>query len=209
MLSEEFGVRSTRVSRLPIAGVDTDRFSPRDTTAARNGGEVVTVGTIARLSEEKGLFDLLSCAETLGPEFQFEVIGEGEQRDALERNAPDNVTFVGSVDNRELPARLAGFDVYFQPSKHEGLCMTVIEAMSCGVPVVASEVGGIPESVVPGTTGFLCGSGDVDCFVSHIQELASDEKLRQEMGNAGRTRVVKRYSQSELVNKFEEVISTT
>lgn len=209
MLSEEFGIQSTKVSRLPIAGVDTDQFSPRITSATRDGGDVVTVGTIARLTEEKGLFDLLDCAEVLGSGFQFEVIGEGEKRDALEQNAPDNVTFVGPVDNREIPTRLARFNIYFQPSKYEGLCMTVVEAMSCEVPVVASEVGGIPESVVSGTTGFLCDSGDVDCFVSHIQDLASDKELRQEMGSAGRARVIKRYSQSELVNRFEEVSKHT
>jgi glycosyltransferase involved in cell wall biosynthesis len=208
MLSEDLEVPPSKISQLPIAGVDTDRFAPT-TPSKRSGDDAITVGTIARLVEQKGLFDLIQCAESLGDRYQFDVIGKGERRRELERSAPSNVTFLGTVEDHELPERLASYDIYFQPSKHEGLCMTVIEAMSCGLPVVASTVGGIPESVVPGTTGYLCDPGDIDCFSTHLKELGSDPELRRDMGMAGRDRVIEHYSQSVLVEKFESVIHQT
>lgn len=208
MLSDDFGIENAKISQLPIAGIDTDLFSPHDSPDT-NRENVITVGTIARLTEEKGLFDLLKCAETLGPEFQFKVIGQGEQRDLLEQRAPNNVEFIGLVDSKDIPSRLASFDIYFQPSKYEGLCMTVIEAMSCGLPVVASEVGGIPESVVPETTGYLCEPGEIDCFTTSLDKLGADPELRQRMGSAGRERVIDKYSRSVLVEKFEEVVART
>lgn len=207
MLIEECAISSTNISQLPIAGIDTHRFVPR--CLENNTKSIISIGTIARLVEQKGLFNLLRCAEMLGGQYQFEIIGQGEQHDELERRAPDNVSFLGSVPDSELPKQLREFDIYFQPSKHEGLCMTVIEAMACGLPVVASSVGGITESVVPGETGYLCEAGDIECFCNRLQQLRADPDLRNEMGAAGRHRVQTRYSQAVLVDRFEQVLMKT
>jgi glycosyltransferase involved in cell wall biosynthesis len=207
MLIEECDISSTNISQLPIAGIDTHRFAPR--CLENNTKSIISIGTIARLVEQKGLFNLLRCAEMLGGQYQFEIIGQGEQHDELERRAPDNVSFLGSVPDSELPKQLREFDIYFQPSKHEGLCMTAIEAMACGLPVVASSVGGITESVVPGETGYLCEAGDIECFCNRLQQLRADPDLRNEMGAAGRHRVQTRYSQAVLVDRFEQVLMKT
>lgn len=207
MISEKFGISSHNISQLPIAGIDTKEYDPKCFDS--NIEEQLKIGTIARLVEEKGVFDVISCAESLGNQFQFEVIGEGEQRPELTNQAPANVTFHGAVDNDSIPNYLSNFDIYFQPSKHEGLCMTVIEAMACGLPVVASSVGGITESVVPGETGYLCEAGDIECFCNRLQQLRADPDLRNEMGAAGRHRVQARYSQAVLVDRFEQVLMKT
>lgn len=207
MLVAKFDISGTNISQLPIAGVDTHRFSPR--RRENNNKPIISIGTIARLVEQKGLFDLLRCAEVLGDQYQFKIIGQGEQRDELEQSAPDNVSLLGSVPDADLPEYLQNFDVYFQPSKHEGLCMTVIEAMACGLPVVASSVGGITESVVPGETGYLCEAGNIDCFCDRLQQLRSAPDLRSEMGTAGRQRVQSQYSQAVLVDRFEQVLIKT
>lgn len=204
MLADCLEIPSSKVTQLPIAGVDTGRFSPQDIEESR--GDSITVGTIARLVEQKGLFELLHCAEILGNEYQFEIIGQGEQRRELEQQAPDNVTFLGAIEDEELPEHLASCDIYFQPSKHEGLCMTVIEAMACELPVVASAVGGITESVVPGETGFLCPPKDVDCFRRRLKQLGNDADLRTRMGKRGRDRVTQKYSAEALTNAFRDVI---
>jgi len=81
--------------------------------------------------------------------------------------------------------------------------------MACGLPVVASRVGGITESVIPDETGYLCNSGDIDCFCNHLEALAIDHKLRRKMGSAGRDRVVSRYSKSVLATKFREALHQT
>lgn len=204
IVSDDLGIQSSKVTQLPIAGVDTTRFAPQNLDKTQNNP--ITVGTVARLVEQKGLFDLLRCGKMLGNKYQFEIIGQGEQRHELEKRSPDNVTILGTIEDEELPERLSSYDIYFQPSKHEGLCMTVIEAMSCGLPVVGSSVGGIPESVLPATTGYLCEPGDIDCFTTRLVELGSDPELRKKMGAAGRERVIVSYSQSVLVEKFEQVI---
>lgn len=203
MVTEEYGVPPSKVSVLPIAGVDTDTFRPLD-VAPLDGD--VPVGTVGRLTPEKGYEDLFRCARRLGDRFQFHVAGDGPEREWMEADRPDNVTLHGAVPTDEIPAFLNGSDVYFQPSRREGLCMTVIEAMACGLPVVGSAVGGITESVEPGETGFLCEAGDVECFCRRLEALAEDPTRRREMGTAGRKRVRDRYTQAELVGRFRETV---
>ena len=202
MLQKQFDISPRKISVLPIAGVDTTRFCPGDKGHSEQCKEQTEVITIGRLVEQKGYFDLIECARRVGAEFQFQVIGTGKLREELEQEAPENVTFLGHVDDDVLLNTLSSGDIYFQPSKHEGLCMTVIEALSCELPVVASSVGGITESVVSGETGYLCNPGDIDCFCENLRKLGSDDKLRLNMGSEGRQQVVSKYSQSALVSEF-------
>ena len=203
LLQNTYGISSSKTTVLPIAGIDTSEYSPM---ADQNSEDGISVGSVGRLSPEKGFDNLIECAYQLESEYQFHIAGDGNQREWLESHVPENVTLHGRIPNREIPEFLNQHDIYFQPSKTEGLCMTVIEAMSCALPVVASEVGGIPESVVPETTGYLCDPSDIDCFTARLEELGSNPELRREMGTAGRERVINRYSQSVLVEKFEEVV---
>lgn len=206
MLQTEYEVPNSKISVLPIAGIDTKSFRPFDidTTEAE-----VAIGTVGRLTPEKGFDDLLRCARRLGPPFQFYIAGDGPEREWLEANAPENVTIRGKIPNEDIPEFLNRVDAYFQPSKREGLCMTVIEAMACGLPVVGSRVGGITESVVHGETGYLCAAGDIDCFCRHLKTLASDRGRRRKMGSAGRERVAARYSKSVLADAFREAVEQT
>lgn len=194
----DLGVPDNKISILPIAGVDTDVYKP--TNQSRNG-ECIKVATVGRITPEKGYDDLLECARTL-KSFEFEIAGDGSKRTELQEVAPENVTFHGPVPSEQIPDFLNRSEIYFQPSRNEGLCMTVIEAMACGLPVVASAVGGISESVVDKKTGFLCDSGDIDCFNQHIRKLGRDDELRAEMGEMGRERITSHYSRSELRKQF-------
>lgn len=198
-----YRVPESKIAVLPIAGIDTETYHPLD---MERNSDLTSVGSVGRLTPQKGFDDLLRCAQRLGSDFQFHIAGDGSERQRLETSAPENVTFHGTIANKTIPEFLNRNDIYFQPSKREGLCMTVIEAMSCGLPAVASDVGGIPESVIPGTTGYLCGSGDIACFSTHLEELGSNPELRKSMGTAGRDRVLDQYSQSVLIEKFEQVI---
>jgi glycosyltransferase involved in cell wall biosynthesis len=203
MLVSEYDLSEDKISVLPIVGVDTSIFQPVEMEPLSGS---IAVATVGRLSEAKGYDDLIDCARRLGPEYQFHVAGDGSLRDWLETEAPENVCFHGTISNGNVPDFLNGADIYFQPSKYEGLCMTVIEAMSCGLPVVASAVGGITESVVPGETGYLCERGDVGCFCSRIEALSRDSERRAEFGRGGRERVLSKYSMTELTNGFREVV---
>jgi glycosyltransferase involved in cell wall biosynthesis len=205
VLLEDYGVDPGVVSTLPIAGVDTEEFAPEAGAGnvATDGVRVVTVG---RVADQKGYPALLECARCLGEDFRFHVGGTGATLDAYKRESPSNVTFHGKIPKEELPAFYADADIYFQPSRWEGLCMTVIEAMACGRPVVASAVGGITESVVDGETGYLCPPGDVECYCEQLRTLARETDGREAMGKAGRKRAKDEYSAAVLRDGFIEAV---
>lgn len=203
MLVNSIGVPEQKISTLPIAGVDTDRYQSIDIESFKGN---TTISTVGRITVEKGHDDLIRCARKSGSKFQFYIAGSGRKRAQLEANAPDNVTFCGEIPNERIPEFLNKSDIYFQPSKQEGLCMAVIEAMACELPVVASSVGGITESVVPEETGYLCDSGEIECFSRRLEQLEENPALRERMGTAGRKRVVSRYSQAELANQFRKAV---
>lgn len=203
MVETTYGIHESKISVLPIAGVDTGRFCPSYQPKAKKN---TSIGTVGRLTPEKGYKDLVSCAEILGEKFQFHIAGDGPERDWLEANSPPNITLHGSIPNHMIPKFLNQHHIYFQPSKTEGLCMTVIEAMACELPVVASQVGGIAESVNHEQTGFVCPSGSIKCFCNYLENLAENEVLRDRMGSAGRRRVKARYSQSALAQEFRKTV---
>ncbi|GAA1322661.1 glycosyltransferase [Streptomyces sanglieri] len=198
----EWGVEEQRITTLPLAGIKTDEYPTVGHTTA---SDTIRVGTVGRLTETKGYLELLECAKAL-PDYEFHVVGDGPLADRL-RDSPSNVVWHGETSPRELKQRLWGsFDVYFQPSRYEGLCITAIEAMASGLPVVASEVGGLTESVVHGETGFLVPQGDIEGYCSRIEELANDPELRARLGGAGKRRVAERYSAEALAEQFRAAV---
>jgi glycosyltransferase involved in cell wall biosynthesis len=147
----------------------------------------------------------------LDDRFEFHVIGDGPLRDELcalaSDHAPNSVTFHGERPPDKIPSFLNKLDVYFQPSRREGLCITVIEAMACGLPVVGSNAGGISESVVHGETGLLASADDIDKHCEHLRTLGEDDALRQQYGRASRLRVEECYSAEALREKFLDAVS--
>ncbi|QSG05100.1 glycosyltransferase [Halapricum desulfuricans] len=201
----ESGVPPEKVHRVPIAGIDLDEYEP----VSHGPRDTVTVGTVGRLAAQKNMHAVLDVAASLQNEpLEFRIAGEGPQRDELEKRiraeSIDNVTLEGFVDS--VPHFLSGLDVYFQPSVREGLCVTVVEAMAAGLPVVGSAVGGITETVVPGETGMLEEPSSTDAFVDDILELSTDYEMRATYGTAGRERVAEHYSRERLVKEFLEVV---
>lgn len=201
---ERDGIQEEKISVLPLAGIDTEFFSP--TAGETSSDSNVHIGTLGRLVAQKGYPELNNCAEKLGSGYQFHVFGDGPRRSDFEANAPENVTYHGYIENQTLPERLSSCDIYFQPSRYEGLCITVIEAMACGLPVVASAVGGITESVVPEKTGFLTEPGDIKGFCTHLQKLGDSPELRSEFGETARERVIQHYSAEALAKAFLEAL---
>jgi len=210
MLVSERKVPAKKIAVLPIVGVDTTQFRQRNDEISFANDRPVQIGTVGRLVHQKGYDYLLETAVQLEEKAHFHVIGNGDLRleleNTIERNGINNVTLHGKVPYEELAQFLSSFDIYFQPSRYEGLCMTVIEAMSIGLPVVASETGGIQESVVGGETGFLVPPGKIECYVKRISELIENEDKRSHFGERGRERVIDSYSQTALVENFLELV---
>jgi glycosyltransferase involved in cell wall biosynthesis len=169
-----------------------------------NTGDRPTVLTIARMVEEKGLDDLLRAAVQV-PGAQFLLAGDGPLRGTLEGLAmalgvADRVFFLGyREDTDDL---LSDCDLFVLPSYNEGLPLAILEAMAAGRAVVASEAGGIGESVVHGETGWLVPPGNPGRLAESIRCLLEDSQLAQRFGEAGRARVLESFSVNAMVEHF-------
>lgn len=153
------------------------------------------VTQVSWIIPEKGIADLLAAARLVisqNPSVHFAFVGEGRRREryirqATELGLEDHVTWTGQVDDPMAEGVYAAADVVCQASRWEEVFGYVIaEAMSCSKPLVATRVGGIPELVEDGKSGFLVNRGDVRALADRILELAADRELREQMGRAGR-----------------------
>jgi glycosyltransferase involved in cell wall biosynthesis len=185
-----------RPSRVIALGIDLERFeSPRP--ALRS--EAPLVGNVARLAPQKDHRTLIEAAR-LVPEAEFVVAGDGELRAELERVARGaRVRFLG--ERGDVPEVLASLDVFAFPSLFEGLCLAVIEAQAAGVPVVATPVGGIRETVVDGETGLLVPARDPAALAAAIRRLLEDREAARAMAAEARRRVRARFSVERMVDE--------
>ena len=160
----------------------------------REPAEGVTLGYAGRLVALKGVAVLLRAFARLAaerPEVRLEIVGEGPEEGELRRLAAElgvaeRVVFTGW--SGDVAAAMRGWDIAVLPSLEEAFGLAAAEAMACGVPVVGSRVGGLPEVVVEGATGFLVAPGDPDALHARLRDLAADPALRRAMGAAGHAR---------------------
>jgi glycosyltransferase involved in cell wall biosynthesis len=155
----------------------------------RSGVPVIV--SIARFSPQKDQGLLLRALAEIVPPVRATFVGDGPTRLPLEAEAArlnlrDRVTFLG--ERRDVTAILAEAQIFALPTKWEGFPLSILEAMRAGLPVVASEVGGVAEAVTHGETGFLVPTGDHMAFHSALSALIEDGALRRRMGEAGRKR---------------------
>lgn len=204
-LAEQFERSNDKIRTVPIGGIRPEEYD----VVNHEGTSDLTVGTVGSLTEQKNHTAVLDVAAALRDhDLTFEIVGDGDLRNDLirrrSREGLSNVTFHGSVT--DVPQFLSTVDIYFQPSHYEGLCITVLEAMAAGLPIVGSDVGGIGNNVEDGQNGFLCEPNDVDGFASAILTLASDPELRARFGDSGRKIVTENHTQEILVSEFERSI---
>ncbi len=169
----------------------------------RTGERVV--GSAVRLLPLKGLVYLLRAIASLRAEFPnliLEIAGSGPQLARLEREAQalrlsEAVRFLGWVE--KLAPVLARWEVFALPSLEEGFPVAGLEAMAAGLPVVASAVGGIPELVENGRTGWLVPPGDPEALAGRLRQLLRDPEAQEVMGIAGHARVRKCFTAEQMV----------
>lgn len=199
------GVPPEKVHQLPIAGINPGNFM----LTSHEPKEQVIVGTVGQLDPVKNTSVILELAEIVeDTPIEFRIAGDGSERDNLEQRVREiqNVTLNGFIAPENVPEFLSELDVYFQASLREGLCITVIEAMAAGLPVVASNVGGITEAVIEGKMGMLEEPTAPSAFAQDILELSGDPERRSALGTTGRERVERYYSQEILVEEFKSTI---
>lgn len=183
---------------------------------ARGTGRPVTLLFLGLVGRRKGLFDLLEAfarARDLHPGMRLVVGGNGETeaaaRQARELGLEDAVGFEGWVGPAEKAGLLDAADVYVLPSYNEGLPMSVLEAMAYGLPVITTDVGGLPELVADGVHGRMIRPGDVAALTAAILELARDPGARRRMGRAGRLRVQDEYSRDAVLPRLADLYASS
>lgn len=172
------------------------------------------VGIVAALRSEKNhdLF-LESARRTLDaiPEARFVVAGDGPERERLEaltaeKQITQQVHFIGSTP--DIPGVLSMMDVFSLTSHNEAKPVSILEALSCQRPVVATAVGSVNESVVEGVTGYLVDAGDSHAMADRWVKLLSDETLRQQMGTDGRDHVIEHSSLDSMTTGYMELVES-
>jgi glycosyltransferase involved in cell wall biosynthesis len=183
-------------------GVDTSRFAPG--FAGRDGREI-TIGVAKGLYSYSGIDTLIRALASLGSPSKLRIAGDGPERGryralAEELGMAGKVEFMGSLSTKEMPDFFASLDIYCAPSLEESFGVSVLEASSSGLPVVASRVGGLPEVVEEGTSGLLVEPKRPEALARAIGSLVADPGLRRSMGVAGRAFVMRRYGMDACVD---------
>lgn len=200
-------------------GIDLARYTPTDRGAAKRAigfsSDKPLVGTVVRLSPTKGLETFIDAAADLAShntELQFVIFGdvayesEAAYRESLQerikrRGLSGRMRMPGLT--RNAPLALAAMDVFVHPAVWDVLPQAVLEAMAMEVPVVASNVGGVPEQVVDGVTGILVPPKDPGAIVRAVEKLLSDPGVGEKMGIAGRRRVEQEFTVARYLDGVE------
>jgi len=207
--------------RVIRTGVNPETFSPRKedehTIHFANPLRILTVG---RLSPEKGQVFLLQALKALKDRrlaFRCTIVGDGPLRSRLIETVKslglaDRVNFTGAVGQDKLHDHYRNADIFVLPSLSEGLPVVLMEAMACGLPIVASRITGIPELVSEGKHGLLVTPGKPETIADALQSLADDPSRRVAMGECAREFVCERFdirvSAAELADVFKEYLPT-
>lgn len=198
-LSRSFHVPSHKIkviyNAIPLAEFDAPALPSAEMETMEANKQPIVL-TVARLDAQKGHEFLLNAIADI-PDANFLLAGNGVEQGRLEAMARDlgiseRVSFLGF--RTDIPALLASCSLFVLPSLYEGFSLSVLEAMASGKPVVATAVGGTPEAVVDGVTGYLVPPGNADSLARAIRELLSDPALAHKMGLAGRERVQASFS---------------
>jgi glycosyltransferase involved in cell wall biosynthesis len=172
------------------------------------------VGNVGALAAHKGHHDLIEAATLVlrhVPDARFVIVGDGELRAALEKQIKDkhlerHVFLAGfRADVLEL---VKGFDIFAASPVHEGMCLTLVDAMAAGKPAVCTRAGGIPEVMVDGETGFIVEPHDTEAMADRIVRLLQDEDLRRTMGAAAQARARERFTVERMAAELEALYRT-
>lgn len=178
-------------------GVDVELFRPRVSATGDGPLQLLFVG---RLTRQKGVDVLIKSLHLIKEEVSIEaqMVGDGDKRSELEMlvkqlGLKDRVTFLGWRTREEIPTYYQRADIFVLPSRDEGMPNVVLEAMACGLPVIATRIAGNEELVREGETGLLVPCENSLALAQALAKLSGDEALRKRMGEAGRLLVQERF----------------
>jgi len=211
-VSDDTGERCKNIGWLPDRkikriwnGIDVDRFH---FTGPANA---LTAITVSRLSPEKDLVTMLEAVKFVVnqiPQFHLIIVGDGPERKTLEQktatlNLESHVTFLG--ERNDIPDLLSQAGFYVSSSLTEGISLTLLEAMSVGLPVVTTAVGGNPEIVQQPETGILVPSANASKLADGIIDMCHQRNEWPQIGQNARTRVEQHFNIRSMIKKYESI----
>ncbi|HMN60224.1 MAG TPA: glycosyltransferase [Anaerolinea sp.] len=187
--------------------VDPGFFTP---PAERSNNPRFTILNTGSLVWVKGYEYALSSIRLLvdsGVDAEFHIIGDGPERQRIlytiqDLGLEDRVALLGKLPPTQVRDHLQQADVFMLSSLSEGISNAVLEAMACGLPVVTTDCGGMREAVTDGVEGFVVPVRDPDAMANALLKLALNPSLREQMGTAGRDRVLKDFYLSDQISDF-------
>jgi len=219
-LRDSIGLPSKKIVHI-CNGVDTKKFMPIgselsvDRGSELSGSGVLNIGMIGRMAAVKNPGALIDAFQLLGQQLPdgFErirlvFVGSGplypeiSQR-LVDEGLSENVWLAGERD--DINHILRSLDIFVMPSLNEGISNTILEAMATGLPVVATNVGGNPELVVDGVTGYLVKPNDAQEMANRLQSYVENEDLRSVHGAAARARTESEFSLQFMINRYADV----
>jgi len=206
---------SEKVTVTPF-GVDTAIFKPMQRLEADRA--VFRIGIVKKLEDKYGVDVLIRAVSKLKKELQTDkslelvIVGGGSKKNELEKlvrdlKLGDCVRFVGWVDNKKIPQLLNSFDVFAVPSRHESESFGVaaVEAQSCCIPIIVSDVGGLPEVVIENVTGYVVLPDSVDALHRKLKYIFENPTIASELGLNGRRHVLKTYDWNECLDLMTSI----
>jgi glycosyltransferase involved in cell wall biosynthesis len=189
-------------------GVDSIFFKSSNLTGRQD--KRFKLISVARLVERKGIQDVLrALAELNDPELSLLIVGTGNYADRLRKlcgnlSLNGTVSFYGFCHPRKLPGLMGDSDAFILPSRAEAFGNVFAEAMACGLPVIGSDVGGIPD-LIDTTNGILVKPGDIEMIKRAIVKIKTSKTLRASMGAANRKKMMADYTWESIGNRYVSV----
>jgi len=188
-------------------GVDLKTFKPVE--RIDNQKEKIIL-TVSRLVKKNGIDDLIKAGQYLDFPFKIIIIGVGPDEEKLKKLAnnlkiQNKVIFQGKVNYNELPIYYSTADVFVRASRSEGLGNVFLEAMACGLPVIGTEVGGIPDFLKNSETGLFCEANNPQDIAQKIKEILKDDNLGKYLRENGLELVREKYSWDKISQQMENI----
>lgn len=198
--------------------IDTNRFKRQESSSLKqklcpNCEKVlVHVSNFRPVKNAKQVVEIMHRLKQDNYSLKLLLVGDGPDRVPAEHLARelgiyDDILFMGKQEAVQDILSIA--DVFVMPSGSETFGLAALEAMACGVPVVASNIGGLPELVDHGENGFLCPLGNVDAFAERIRQIVSSDTLRQKMGDAARQKAKDCFDNEHVIPLYEKLYEKT
>jgi glycosyltransferase involved in cell wall biosynthesis len=196
-------------------GIDLEEYKGSTTIPDRKTGtkNILFVGSLRPVKGVQYLINSMKKIHEELPDARLILVGDGEEREHLEAlsiqlGLQKYVEFIGIVSHEKVKTFMQQADVFVLPSLSEGFPNVILEAMACGLPIIASHVGGIPDIITNDTNGYLVEVKDTNDMANKILLLLSDDALRKKISDNNRN-LVKKYTWENVILKLEKIYASS